>query len=69
VRHACVPLPGHWILQVSKEGTPNTLAVRVERDGVSILEAEERPKFEESRPNGPGCGPVCKQSMVELETN
>jgi hypothetical protein len=69
VRQACVPVPGHWILEVSKEGTPATVAVRVERDGVLLLEAEESPKFEESRPNGPGCGPVCKQTTVELRTN
>jgi hypothetical protein len=59
-------LAGQSRLEVNTPGTPETLAVRVERDGQSVLDHDQKPKYEGTRPNGPDCEPVCEQSHVQL---
>jgi hypothetical protein len=36
-------------------------------DGQVILDTDLTPTYKESRPNGPTCGPVCKQASVDLD--
>lgn len=45
---------------------PERATVRVESDAGTV-EREFTPTYEEVRPNGPGCPPVCRQGEVEIE--
>jgi hypothetical protein len=63
---ACTLIRDQWIVQVNESGTPDRLGVRVTRDAESLLDADERPKYETLRPNGPGCEPECENSRIEL---
>lgn len=61
---------GGWQLSVILDDeTPDALAVRVERDGHVILERSVAPVYQEIRPNGRECGPICMRSQVELRLN
>jgi hypothetical protein len=62
----CVPVPGQWEEQITVNGTPVRAHLTQQVDGRLILEKDLRPTYKESRPNGPTCGPVCKQASVDL---
>jgi hypothetical protein len=66
VSESCTPLPGRFTLQVDIRGTPEVVGVRVERDGVEVTAQDVALAYQESRPNGPGCEPICRQSRAEL---
>ena len=66
VSESCTPLPGRFTLQVDISGTPGVLGARIERDGVEVIAQDIALAYEESRPNGPGCEPICRQSHAEL---
>jgi hypothetical protein len=53
-------------LQLTFEGTPETLAVVLTRDGTAILDETSTPSYAESQPNGPDCGPHCRQGSLDL---
>jgi hypothetical protein len=67
VSESCRPLPGQFTLNAQLQATPETLAVRLVRDGVSLVEQTLTPAYETSRPNGPDCDPECRQAQVSLE--
>jgi hypothetical protein len=67
ISQTCEPIPGEYELHVSLTATPTKLRVRIQRDGEALLDREEQPKYETSRPNGPGCEPECTQARVALE--
>lgn len=49
------------------ESTPGTVVVTVRgADGGSIASQEFTPRYEDFRPNGPGCLPVCRNGIVAL---
>jgi hypothetical protein len=66
VSQSCTPIRDHWTLEVSSPGTPATLQARVERDGASLLDTQRELEYEESRPNGPDCEPLCRQAAIRL---
>lgn len=53
-------------LQLRFEGTPETLAVALTRDGAPLFDESSTPSYAESQPNGPDCGPHCRQGSVDL---
>lgn len=53
-------------LQLALASTPKTFAIALSRDGSSILSEDATPNYDESTPNGPDCGPVCRQGHVAL---
>lgn len=64
-REGCaLPAPQHKIGAVAFTGdsAPAAVEVRVVQDGVLLGEAAYTPKYTESTPNGPNCGPACKSS-------
>jgi len=67
VSQSCTPIAGHWLLGGSVAGTPSSLHARLERDGLQLLDQTQTLRYEESRPNGADCEPVCRQSSVVLE--
>jgi hypothetical protein len=66
VSQSCQPLEGQYSLQLSAFGTPKRMQVRVERDGALVAERDLTLTYTASRPNGPDCEPVCRQSSHEI---
>lgn len=46
--------------------TPAEVDVTMTRDGQSVADLLLQPTYEEIRPNGPACEPVCKQGTAEV---
>lgn len=46
---------------------PRTIKLTITRDGESIAAGNWAPKYQTSQPNGPACGPVCRQATVKLD--
>jgi hypothetical protein len=64
---SCRPVPGRFALHAQLQDTPDVVSVRVERDGLALLDSTLTPTYETSQPNGPDCGPVCHQATEMLE--
>lgn len=60
----CNPLPGKFVETVTLSGTPGQVHVWQYVDDAAILDAAVAPQYEERRPNGPECPPVCRQASV-----
>ena len=68
VGQVCEPIPGQFREQITINATPAQLHINQKVDGRVILDRELTPVYREVRPNGPACGPVCRQAQVtELE--
>jgi hypothetical protein len=61
----CTPIPGRYTEEITVMGRPESVRVRVTVDGAVVLDRTESPSYEESRPNGPGCDPLCHQASVK----
>ena len=62
---ACPPTgPLEW--SFLPEGFPETVAVKLERGGETLAEAERSIEYHQIYPNGPDCDPGCKTSGVEF---
>lgn len=59
-------LLGNSGLELSLTTTPKTFAVELTLDGAPILSENSTPSYVESQPNGPDCGPVCRQGSIDL---
>jgi hypothetical protein len=66
VSQSCTPIPDQYSLSGWFYGTPSTLAVSLERDGAELVEETHSLSYEESRPNGPECDPICRQASVDI---
>lgn len=64
VSQSCTPHPGEWTLELALAATPDSAAVRVTRDGAVLLEKSEKVSYVATRPNGPECEPLCRQSQI-----
>jgi hypothetical protein len=62
----CEPIEGAWLLYADFYGQAESLRVAVRRDGETLLDRTLQPEYEESRPNGPDCEPLCRQANVQL---
>jgi hypothetical protein len=63
---SCTPVPGHYTLSGSLASTPSTLSLRVTRDSGLLVEQSLPLTYSTTQPNGPDCGPTCRQASVEL---
>jgi len=45
---------------------PKTLGLELARDGTVLLSDSRKPTYEESRPNGPDCEPLCKWADFQI---
>jgi hypothetical protein len=61
----CASVRDRWFVHVEKAGTPQDLKVHVKRDDASILEVEQQVTYQESEPNGPGCG-ICRGRQLDF---
>jgi len=62
----CTPIADHYTLGMEVSGTPKQLRFKLERDGATLVDETVEPSYQETRPNGPGCAPVCRQATVPL---
>jgi hypothetical protein len=67
VSQTCTPIPDRYSGSLTLQGTPAVLVVIVERDGQILSNETLKPAYQASRPNGPGCEPLCRQARAELE--
>jgi len=63
----CGVLPDQWFIDGYLEGAPAAIHVRVERDGMELLDEDRALTYREFEPNGPECGPTCRSSGMALE--
>jgi hypothetical protein len=54
-------------LQVDFAAGEGSVGVEVRHEGEVVHTEDFSPSYEEVAPNGPGCGPVCRQAAVEVE--
>jgi len=52
-----VSWPGH---------APETVTLFVTRDGSPAYTGEHTPTYSQTRPNGPGCDPVCRDGLITI---
>lgn len=60
------PATGMVLGPVELDNTPEKVALKIWRDKVMTYQRELLPTYKETRPNGPGCEPLCKQARVEV---
>ncbi len=66
VSEACTRVPESWFIALASYGTPSSLSMELRQDGVVLFQKNIQPKYEEYRPNGPDCEPVCRQAQLEF---
>jgi hypothetical protein len=62
----CTPIEGKFVQQLSIDGTPSRLDVSLARDGQELVVRHVEPMYRDVFPNGPECGPGCRQASLEL---
>jgi hypothetical protein len=67
VSQSCTPIPDRYWASLTLYGTPSALLVVLERDGTRILGESLNIQYQNERPNGPGCEPLCRQASANLE--
>lgn len=66
VSQVCTPIPDQYYLQGSIQGTPATLELTLERDSAALLHETRTLTYQTTQPNGPECGPACRQASTEF---
>lgn len=61
-----LPPEQHGLGGIDIDTMPAQVRIVVRRDGVEVGAQEITPKYQESRPNGPQCEPVCRQASATL---
>jgi hypothetical protein len=69
VTHQCDPIPGQFVESISLTGTPGQVHVWQYVDDAAILDAAAAPTYQDSQPNGPECGPTCRQASASWTMN
>lgn len=64
VSQSCTPVADEYTLEIGLPGTPSSVEIQLERDGATLVDDTQALSYKETRPNGPGCGPVCRQASV-----
>jgi hypothetical protein len=60
----CDAIPGRFFETMTVTGTPGQVHAWQYVDDVPILDAAVAPSYQDERPNGPECEPVCRQASV-----
>ena len=64
ISQECVPIPGQFEETIGFSSTPARVDVRQYVDDVAMLDVGVDASYQENRPNGPGCDPVCLRASV-----
>lgn len=67
VSQSCDRIDGQYSLQIEIIGTPRSVQLRLERDAVLVSQHDLTLSYVASRPNGPDCEPLCRQSSFKLQ--
>jgi hypothetical protein len=67
VSQSCVPVPDQFSLHAQLQATPRSLALQLSRDGAPLIDETLVPSYELSQPNGPDCGPTCRNANLAVE--
>jgi hypothetical protein len=63
-----LPASQHGFSDIYFRSGPSKVTLRVERDGDAVLADETIvPTYRTSQPNGPNCGPVCRQASATVK--
>jgi hypothetical protein len=62
----CTPVAGSFYQRVSVQGAPARLQITLSRDSAALVTTDLAPTYQETRPNGPNCEPVCRQASIDL---
>ena len=65
VSQSCSPIPNQHRLVLDAQGQPASVTVTLKRDDAVLLSHEDEFRYVETRPNGPDCGPVCRNATVQ----
>jgi hypothetical protein len=60
----CDLIPGLFMETITLAGRPGQVHVWQYVDDMTVLDAAVAPQYQESRPNGPACDPVCHQATA-----
>jgi len=69
VTRTCDPVPGRFMESISLSGTPGQVHAWQYLDDAAILDAAAAPSYQNYQPNGPECGPGCRQAAVAWTLN
>lgn len=61
-----LPAAEQGFSDVRVPGAPAEVAVTITHEGAPLHQSTLKPTYVESRPNGPGCDPVCRSATAEL---
>ncbi len=61
-----LPQNAHAIADIHIDGNPSNVSLEIVHNGRTIITRRLVPDYQLSRPNGPGCGPVCRSAVYDL---
>jgi hypothetical protein len=62
----CRPVPGHFFLTLTLDGTPPQVDLTVMRDGNALVDQTVEFMYQDFQPNGPQCGPSCRGASASV---
>ena len=63
----CTVVPdSYWINGSVEEMPMGELSLVLARDGATLFEHQQALNYQDRYPNGPECGAVCRQELVEI---
>lgn len=66
VESSCAQLGRDGAVDLSLTSLPEHVTWSLLRDDVVLVEGEDDPEYDTSRPNGEQCEPTCTQGTVEI---
>lgn len=61
-----LPEESHGFGDIVLDTSPEQVILVISRNGKAIAHGDWKPEYLASRPNGPGCDPICRQATVPL---
>lgn len=61
-----LPAEQHGFADIRFLSGPSKVTIRIVRDGLAIVDEALAPVYQTTQPNGPACGPVCRQAQATL---
>jgi hypothetical protein len=61
-----LPSAEHSFADLRFASGPAKVKVHIERDGSTLADDALEPTYQTSQPNGPNCGPICRQASASI---
>jgi hypothetical protein len=62
----CTPVPGHFFMTVTLDGTPPQVDLTVMRNGNALVDQTIEFMYQDFQPNGPQCGSSCRGASASV---